>query len=503
MPGRARSARRPPLAVIGPILGTQMLALLPLAKERGVPLLTISGTARLSEMGVPQFFRFFPSDATVKVAHARYVVEKLGAKRPAVIYQSTAYGQSGREQLAKTFAELKTPPVLEESVAPTVNDLTPALLRAKAANADVLVLQLHAASTVLAVRQARQLLPDLPIVAGSAMHQPATAALLEPAELKGVCAETAASPVSGTSRPMRDFLAAYRAAYKQRPRRLCRRAVRRRAHAGPRDRRPAREQAARSRPTRCASASATRRDGRAWSRPTGRTARATWRTRPRSSASTAPAACRGLGGTLQPEVTATSRPTDHGCAIPDILIGDGAQLRMPLAAFPLKLYGGQVMALRPWPRWLALLAFSAATAQARDHSARPTSSLPTRRRSQAIEHMSRVVARAHRRPPSHRNSTGRQGLARTSRSARFATACSTWRGSTSRCSTRGAGDDRAVAAVSSSARPRTCGACSTARSASEILAGMESRRLDRPLLLRHGRARPSTAARDRSGESKT
>ncbi len=204
-------------AVVGPILGTQMLALLPLAQERGVPLLTISGTARLGELGNPWFFRFFPSDATVKVAHARYVVEKLGARRPAVIYQSTAYGQSGREQLAKTFAELKTPPVLEESIATTVNDLSPALLRAKNANADVIVLHLHAASTVLAVRQARQLLPDLPIVAGSAMHQPATAALLEPAELKGVCAETAASPISATTGPMRAFLDAYRAAYKSDP----------------------------------------------------------------------------------------------------------------------------------------------------------------------------------------------------------------------------------------------------------------------------------------------
>ena len=207
----------PPVAVVGPILGTQMLALLPLARERDVPLLTISGTARLSEMGVPQFFRFFPSDATVKVAHARYVVEKLGAKRPAVIYQSTAYGQSGREQLAKTFAELKTLPVVEESVAPTANDLAPALLRAKAANADVLVLHLHAPSTVLAVRQARQLLPGLPIVAGSAMHQPATAALLDPAELKGVCAETAASPIAAATPAMREFLAAYRSAYNSDP----------------------------------------------------------------------------------------------------------------------------------------------------------------------------------------------------------------------------------------------------------------------------------------------
>ena len=92
----------------------------------------------------------------MKVAHARYVVEKLSAKRPAVIYQSTAYGQSGREQLNKTLTELKAPPVLEESIAPTVNDLSPALLRAKNVNADVIVLHLHAASTVLAVRQARQ-----------------------------------------------------------------------------------------------------------------------------------------------------------------------------------------------------------------------------------------------------------------------------------------------------------------------------------------------------------
>ena len=206
-----------PIAIVGPILGTQMLALLPLAQERKVPLLTISGTARLGDFGNPYFFRFFPSDATVKVAHARYVVEKLGAKRPAIIYQSTAYGQSGHDQLAKTFAELKTPPVLEESVGTTVNDLSPALLRAKAAGADVLVLHLHAASTVLAVRQARQLLPDLPIVAGSAMHQPATAALLEPAELRNVCAETASSPISAGTPEMRTFLDAYRAAYKSDP----------------------------------------------------------------------------------------------------------------------------------------------------------------------------------------------------------------------------------------------------------------------------------------------
>jgi branched-chain amino acid transport system substrate-binding protein len=61
------------------------------------------------------------------------------------------------------------------------------------------------------------LLPALPIVAGSAMHQPATAALLDPGELKGVCAETATSPIAAATPAMRGFLEAYRAAYKTDP----------------------------------------------------------------------------------------------------------------------------------------------------------------------------------------------------------------------------------------------------------------------------------------------
>jgi branched-chain amino acid transport system substrate-binding protein len=209
-----RDGVRPPVAVLGPILGTQMLTLLPLAAEAKLPVLTVSGTSRLSEMGNPWFFRFFPGDGTVKVAHARYVAEKTGARKPAVIFQTTAYGQSGREALAQTFGTLGIRPVLEEGVATSVNDFAPMIARAQAAGADVLVLHLHAQSTALAIRQARSLAPALPIVAGSAMAQPATAALLEPAELKGVCAETAAMPAAATDRPrMVRFVDAFRRDY--------------------------------------------------------------------------------------------------------------------------------------------------------------------------------------------------------------------------------------------------------------------------------------------------
>jgi branched-chain amino acid transport system substrate-binding protein len=200
-------------AVIAPMLGTQMLALMPLAAERKVPLVTVSGTAQITEMGNPYVFRFFPGDAVVKTAHARYVVEEREAKRPAVIFQTTAYGQSGRQYLAEAFQRLGAPVVFEEGVAPTVRDLKPVLAKALEAKPDAIVLHLHAGSTALLIRQAAGMAGVPPIVAGSAMHQPATAALLEPAELKGVCAESGSSPVSGGTPAVEAWTRDYRAAF--------------------------------------------------------------------------------------------------------------------------------------------------------------------------------------------------------------------------------------------------------------------------------------------------
>ena len=204
-------------AIVAPMLGTQMLALLPLAAERKVPLITVSGTAQITEQGNAYVFRFFPGDAIVKNAHARYVVEELKATRPAVIYQTTAYGQSGRQALADAFKRLGASVVFEEGVAPTVKDFRPILAKALEARPDALVLHLHAGPTALAIRAAAAMQGMPRIVAGSAMHQPATAALLEPGELKDVCAESGASPISGGSPEMDTWTAAYRKEFNDDP----------------------------------------------------------------------------------------------------------------------------------------------------------------------------------------------------------------------------------------------------------------------------------------------
>lgn len=213
---RALRDGKPP-AVLGPILGSQMLALLPLADAEGVPILTISGTAKLTEMGSPNIFRFFPGDVVVKAAHARYAVEDIGMKAPAIIYQTTAYGQSGRAELVANLKKLGVTPVYEEGLPPSAKDMASALAKARAAGADGLLLHLHGGPTALAVRQAFELDMNLPIVAGSAMHQPTTAALLDPAMLKGVCAESGSAPAAETSGAGKDFADAYRERFGQEP----------------------------------------------------------------------------------------------------------------------------------------------------------------------------------------------------------------------------------------------------------------------------------------------
>lgn len=202
--------RQNPVAIAAPIFGTQMLAMAPIADRADVPLITVSGTAKLTELGYDVVFRFFPTDAVVKVAQARFAVEELGMKKPAILYQTTAYGQSGRAELVRVLGELGVDPVLEEAVDPGIKDFVPALERVAAAGADGLLLQLHSGPTALAVRQAHERGFEGRIVAGSAMHQPTTAALVEPAALEGVCAESASSPISETEPDMAAFAAAYR-----------------------------------------------------------------------------------------------------------------------------------------------------------------------------------------------------------------------------------------------------------------------------------------------------
>lgn len=205
------------IAVVAPMLGTQMLAMLPVALESKVPMLTMSGTAAITQQGNPWVFRFFPDDRVTKAAQVRFAIEERNLRRPALITQTTAYGQSGREEILRLLKERGVAPAYEDALDVSVRDITPVLAKAKAAGADSLMLHLHAGPTALLLKAASGMGLRLPVVAGSGLSQPAALALLEPAELEGACAETASSPLSGETPAMQEFVAAYRRAFNAEP----------------------------------------------------------------------------------------------------------------------------------------------------------------------------------------------------------------------------------------------------------------------------------------------
>jgi branched-chain amino acid transport system substrate-binding protein len=201
------------VAAVAPLFGTQVLPMIPLADEYKVPLITTSGTGAITEKGSAYIYRFFPSDEVTKLAQAKYVVETLGKKRIAILYNATAYGQSGLSFLTRYIKQLGGDIVYSDGIDLATKDMTPVIANTKAANPDVILLQMHTASMALLIKQLAQSGLGTPVVANTMLTMPSTTALLEPADLKGVCAETSSWVGKGVSPALDKFVDDYQAKY--------------------------------------------------------------------------------------------------------------------------------------------------------------------------------------------------------------------------------------------------------------------------------------------------
>ena len=199
------------IAAATTIFGTEMVAMMPVAQDYKVPLLTISGLAKITESGNPYIFRFLPNDREIKVAHARYVKEKLNLQKPALIGDTTAYGQGGFKLLRENFDKLGIKRVFEDSsIAPDTKDMTPLLTKVKESGADSIVLHTVAAPMALIIKQARASGMTIPIITSSSLVEPTATALFDPAELANVCAETPSAPEARATPEMKTWADAYK-----------------------------------------------------------------------------------------------------------------------------------------------------------------------------------------------------------------------------------------------------------------------------------------------------
>lgn len=211
--GLHRALREKPVAVLGPVWGTQNLAMEPVIREARVPIISPTGTRKVTQLGNKYVFRFFTHDGIAKWGQARFAVEKLGARKPAILTVNDEYGISGRDIMTKALEGLGAKPVAVEAMATSDKDVTAQLRNIQRSGADVLLTQIHPAPIAIVVKQARQLGLNIPHVASNALILPSTLGLVDGPDVDGVYVETVIVPSVDPNPKIQDWLKRYQARF--------------------------------------------------------------------------------------------------------------------------------------------------------------------------------------------------------------------------------------------------------------------------------------------------
>jgi len=180
-------------AILGPIYSFQLFAMFPEINKEGVPLLSTSGTRKLTQMGNRWYFRLYPHDGITKRAYTLFAVEELGCTRPALMCVTTEYGKSGYKIIMDVLKSKGIKPVAVTWHEKSDKDMTGQLERIRRAHPSCIISQAHPPDTAQIIRQQYELGINIPHIASSAASMP-TVHKLVGKYMEGVYVEAAAIP---------------------------------------------------------------------------------------------------------------------------------------------------------------------------------------------------------------------------------------------------------------------------------------------------------------------
>jgi branched-chain amino acid transport system substrate-binding protein len=199
-------------AVIGEVASSRTLAAAPTCQANGIPLLSPASTnPKVTQVG-DYVFRACFIDPFQGSTMAKFAVQRLGAKRIAILTDNkNDYSVGLTEFFRDTARKLGAEIVSEESYSEGDIEFKAQLTAIKADNPDVLFVPGYYTECALIARQARELGLDIPLLGGDGWDSPKTAEIGGKA-VEGVYITNHYSP--DDQRPeVKNFIAAYKAKY--------------------------------------------------------------------------------------------------------------------------------------------------------------------------------------------------------------------------------------------------------------------------------------------------
>jgi branched-chain amino acid transport system substrate-binding protein len=147
------------LLIIGSTCSSVTLATVPITEKAKIVQFTPNSTAtKITEVGSPWIFRTAVPDVYQSAALADYVAGKIGKKRIAILHETDAMGQGFAEGFMERLkTKYRVTPLMVERFATGDIDFRSQLLKAKAANPEVLAIFGHESENARGIIQAKDL----------------------------------------------------------------------------------------------------------------------------------------------------------------------------------------------------------------------------------------------------------------------------------------------------------------------------------------------------------
>lgn len=150
-------------------LSTTTLATLGIFDQAKIPQFTAGQDPKLTAKGSQYIFRYNANSKAYTKTAADYIVNKLSAKKIAVITNSGAYGKGEHDSFVGALKELNITPVSDQVVTPDGKEFSAQLTNIKTTNPDVIYIGSENIQSGLIVKQAKALGITAKIVGGSAL----------------------------------------------------------------------------------------------------------------------------------------------------------------------------------------------------------------------------------------------------------------------------------------------------------------------------------------------